>query len=480
MIDVRLSYNTVTSDTFDEFDWNNQTNLDLHKYLHDISSEQLALCGNSLKNLKFSSLTKVSNLISILQHCPYIEHLTFDDAIIDEYWPFNWNPLLRSSNVLRHDQLATLIIICPWGITKNEYWLLDFFTRAVDLPGLTSLSFYSYTTIGGLGGPVPAIGPRNLQVSPFKENTEVVEKFCTLNTDSIVADFLCKFRPTLKRLWVGRPGFELPNNARVGEGLLQLKLSFLSVSLGSSGIQFLLETQTELETLNLVSNLSLVRGPFLSVEEISENLNHFYACIIRNSRTLKEVKLVPTIIAHSSRDELLRQHKVLDLLTVDCQIFEQCSQLQYLCLSLRGYQDDMDMWMDLPPILQGTKIRNLHKIPTESLVELYLPVEEYSRDEFEQFAAKFGCFVNLKKLYFGTSQLNELNSFLVRIPWMQMLLNLPKIEKIVFHNGVLQDADIVRRLVVNSRHDGLNVTMSYNAPRYTFEFHRQAPHAEHS
>ena len=112
-------------------------------------------------------------------------------------------------------------------------------------------------------------------------------------------------------------------------------------------------------------------------------------------------------------------------------------------------------------------------IPQENLTELYLPVEEYSRDELEALAGNFSRFVNLKKFYFGTSQLNPLNSFLIRTPWIESLVDLPQIQRIVLHNGILQDPDATRRLIANRNQAGLlAVTMTFSSPRYTFEIQR--------
>ncbi|CAG7815889.1 unnamed protein product, partial [Allacma fusca] len=357
----QTAYFTISSDNFCSIKWQNQTNISFDRCLHELTLINLTQCCYTLRNANFSNLTKISNLKRVLIHCPNINTITFNETLIDEY-----RQLKPPATRITHGRISELKIIRPLELSRHEYWLLDFFTNQVDLTRIKALSFYCFTTIGGANTLLNDAGrdPNVSRPGINFETIEVMNQYGGFNNNKTVLEFITKYQKTLKTLWIGRPGFELGTSV---PNLQELSLTFLNVSLGSSGVKFLLETQQNLEILSLVTKLSLKE---YSASTISDLMSTFFCSIRLNVGTLREIQIIPTLISGELNRSDLFSVSILDNFKIDCAMFSDCKNLQHLCLSLRAYRHEMDMWVNVPPILQGTKLVNIQNVPV-TLSELY-------------------------------------------------------------------------------------------------------------
>ncbi|CAG7836867.1 unnamed protein product [Allacma fusca] len=449
-----INYTEVTEDNVGKFNWTGQRSISINKFLTEIPAEKINKCRDSVVNLKFESAASTKNIKAFLRACPHLQRLTFVDVLVDEYRRF------KEDKPIDHPNVTHLIIKSSTNLAKKEHWLIDFFFWRINFRNLQSFRVQKIFT-GNSGG---------LRIT----TNAYMEKFGQQVETNIVTQFLIKNRFHLKELELGGSGLYVSDilslqnpPAEMGE-LDKLTLSTLIFSLDADGIPAFLQTQSHLTELKCSHIFTMgILGHHL---DIPYAMSTIFSCIDRNCMSLTEITIYPIMIIDVSRQTLLEQD-LLGMFTINCECFSQCYSLRILRLGLHAYRQEQDLAKPGMATLMGTRLINLHLIPIY-IQELYLPVEEYSHDELEALAFQFSKFTKLISFYFGTSQLNPVNSFLIRLPWLQSLFLLPDIQRIEFHNGKLEDPDATRALI-ETKPNGSTVTLRQNFPRFTFEIGRK-------
>jgi hypothetical protein len=448
-----INYSEVTEDNVTRFNWAGQRSISINKFLGEIPADTISKCRDSLVNLKFESATSTKNIKAFLRSCPHLQRLTFMDVLVDEYRRF------KEDKAIDHPNITHLVIKSSTNIAKKEHWLIDFFYWRLNFRNLQSFRVQRIFTGNGSGG-------LHLNTNAY------MEKYGQQLEPNIVTQFLLKNRFHLKEIELGGSGLYVsdlisPENSPQTDELAKLTLSTLIFSLDADGIPAFLQTQQHLTELKCSHIFTMgILGHHLDIPYAMSTILH---CIDKNRLTLTEITIYPIMIIDVSRQTLLEQD-LLGMFTINCECFSQCYSLRVLRLGLHAYRQEQDLAKPGMATLMGTRLVNLHLIPVY-VQELYLPVEEYSHDELEALAFQFSKFTKLTSFYFGTSQLNPVNSFLIRLLWLQSLLLLPDIQRIEFHNGKLEDPDATRALI-ETRPNGNTVTLRQNFPRFTFEIVR--------
>ena len=433
---------TVTNDNVADFNWTVQTSVNLFKCLKEIPQDSLKACRTSLVQVKFENMTTINNILVLLTHCPNLKKMTFMDVLIDEF------RRAKVDKMIEHPNVTHVVIKSATSISKKEHWLIDFLNRTVTFKKLRSLRVQKVFT------------------DDFQPELtfDFVERYGQEVENTIVTRFISRHRATLKELEIGGPGLKVSEtDPKEGDKIKSVQLdSFIFSMDGGPGLSIFLKSQSRLRVLNCSHIFKLSQD--IDVWILMSNV---FECIARNANTLVDVKIYPIFIIDSPRQKLLHDN-VLGMFAINCKVFSECVALKTLILGLHSYKKEEDLANSGLSTLMGTRLTNMQLIPTH-IVEVCLPVEEYSRDELELFANNFPLFTKLKSLYFGTSQLNPLNAYLVKMVWIQNLIGLPEIERAEFHNGRLEDEGGTRKLLQDAK---VAVKMTHNFPRYTFEIER--------
>ncbi|CAG7834243.1 unnamed protein product [Allacma fusca] len=300
----------------------------------------------------------------ILQHCPNLIDMSFEDALINEYKP----ALCVDSEIIEHNNLEILEITTSLEkISKNEYWILDFLTRGVSLNNLKIFTFWK-----NLKRP----GHR-----PTLESNEVMELFGTFQDDNIVANFIIKHRDTIKNLWIGGNGFKLfnsnlsPSNL---ESLRKIQLDSLTCTFNGESLshQILLEQQRNLKKFILFSRFTV---PKANTDAAGGFMTRVINCLSRNSQTLTEVIIYPKIVFENKDRQELLEDNFLENFTINCDIFSHCKSLENLAIGLLCFEN-LDGNAEGWPTILGTRILNMHRVPS-NLRELQIFVEDYDKKD---------------------------------------------------------------------------------------------------
>ncbi|CAG7836866.1 unnamed protein product [Allacma fusca] len=388
--------------------------------------------------------------------CTNLKKLAFGDVLIDEFRKKNASA--KPETLIEHANITHVIIKSSTTISKKERWLIDFLHRTVFFKRLKSFRIQKVFTD---------------EYSP-EITFDFIEKYGQDIDEDVVTKFILRHRSTLKELEIGGSGLKINQSLppKEAEKFKTVQLESFIFSLDGSGLPAFLKSQNKLQTLNCSHIFKL--HPRFDFWALTSNI---FDCIIKNAPTLSEVKIYPIFISDSPRQKLL-QDNVLSMFAVNCKIFSDCLALRKLILGLHAYRQEEDLANPKLATLMGNRLTNIQFIPNH-ILELCLPVEEYSRDELELFANSFPKFLKLKSFYFGTSQLNPLNAYLIKSLWIRSLLSLPEIERIEFHNGRLEDEEKVKEFITDicNANFGTDINMTHVYPRYTFVISRLSQHS---
>jgi hypothetical protein len=298
-------------------------------------------------------------------------------------------------------------------LTADDYILLHWLNTSVSIPHIESFSF-----IGDI-----RFANRPSKAHPVSENDSY-----------ILEDFLIAHRASLQHLslsGVFLPSYkiQLPYDLHAPETNFSRQLQSLSISLDVPNLEMLLIGTRHLETLRW--------DKYQYFEDtVPQNFSLLLSCIQENWNCLRSIEITPVIVSKNISEEMLQ------ILTIDCEIFEECYSLQIIRLRLNFMTDPENYSNSVPG-----RVRNIHLLPTGlELIEIW--ADGYDRIDLELCESRFEEYKYLHTFYLTCP---PENAYVVPSSWIRRIQRM-NLTVAIFIGGTLKNmADAKRFLRGNSR-----------------------------
>ncbi|CAG7833480.1 unnamed protein product [Allacma fusca] len=314
----------VTRANIDSLRWNNYEDVIISSILTPIPEEKFLRSRETLTKLSFWDSMVLCNLNTCLNYLPNLRSLSFLNINIDESTNINENVVYQEA--IQVTNLKSLSIVTDPRLRKDDYFLMDFFTRGVISENLENFEFrgednYNFYTI--------QLVPDNEDPNPSPTNID----------RSILAQFLLKNRQSLKSLDIRGPG------ALLFDALTEELQDLPSV---------------QVENMSIVRNVSSLTSiqifPNILYDELSENLlmltsidcRCFEQCVnlvnlqlnleLMNRRKEWDSTKAGRVSNIASLPASLRQFNIISERILDTEMealadrLAQFDQLEYMCL----------------------------------------------------------------------------------------------------------------------------------------------------
>jgi hypothetical protein len=395
----------------DNLTWNNYVDVIISSILSPIPPEKVLISKETLTKLSFWDNMLFPNLITCLTHLPNLQSLTFLTINIDESTNLNENVTYQQA--IEAPNVKSLEIIKDPRLQKDDYFLMDFFTRGVTFGNLERFEFrgednYNLYSIQQ--------DPENEDPNPSPSNID----------RSILAQFLIKNRSSLKNLEIRGPGAILFDSLTEElQDLPSVQVENIRYSMENEDMNYLITQQNALQHLtchDYVYDFNIDKMSCLS------------NCIVRNVSTLTSVQIFPNVLY----DEL--SENLLMLTTIDCRCFEQCVNLENLQLNLE-LMNRRKEWEST----RAGRVRNLASLPA-SLRQFNIISDRILDTDMEALAAQLPQFDQLEFMCLETA---NPDTFIVKLEWIRQLYELPRIRRFLFNRATIDDVQGAVDLINN-------------------------------